>query len=86
MDVDEKLIKHVSKVSRLELTKEEIKEFLPQLKEVLNTFSQIQKVDTKNTQLGTLLEQLVSISFAKTKITLTVGEEKVLVVLTVTLD
>ncbi|MBT4351498.1 aspartyl/glutamyl-tRNA amidotransferase subunit C, partial [archaeon] len=43
MNVDEKLIKHVAEVARLELTKEEIKEFLPQLKEVIDSFSQIQE-------------------------------------------
>ena len=48
MDVDEKLIKHVAEVARLELTNEEIKEFLPQLKEVIDSFSQIQELNTDN--------------------------------------
>ena len=46
MEVDEKLLKHVAEVARLELTNEEIKEFLPQLKEVIDSFSQIQKLST----------------------------------------
>ena len=50
MQIDEKLIKHVAKVARLNLTETEIKEFLPQLKEILDTFSKIQEVDTKKTE------------------------------------
>lgn len=49
MNVDYDLLKHVAAVSRIELTDAELKEFLPQLKEILNAFSEIQKVDTKNT-------------------------------------
>ncbi len=49
MKIDDGLIKHVAQVSRLNLTDKEIKEFLPQLKEILDAFSEIQKVDTKNT-------------------------------------
>lgn len=48
MKIDTELIKHVASVSRLNLTEEEIKEFLPQLKEILNAFSEIQEVDTTN--------------------------------------
>ena len=50
MKIDKELISHVAEVARLELTEKEIKEFLPQLKEILDAFSQIQKVDTKNTK------------------------------------
>jgi len=46
MKLDEDLVKHVAKVARLELTKNEIKEFLPQLKEVLDAFSEISKLKT----------------------------------------
>ncbi len=48
MKIDKDLIRHVAEVARLELTDAEIKEFLPQLKDILETFSQIQKVDTAN--------------------------------------
>ena len=47
MKVDEKLIKHVADVARLNLTDEEVKKFLPQLKEILDAFSKIDEVDTK---------------------------------------
>ena len=48
MKIDKELISHVAKVARLDLSEKEIKEFLPQLNEILDAFSQIQKVDTKN--------------------------------------
>ena len=48
MEIDKKLIEHVADISRLKLTEQEIKEFLPQLKEILNAFQELQKVDTKN--------------------------------------
>ena len=50
MKIDKELITHVAKVSRLNLTKKETDEFLPQLKEILNAFSEIQEVETKNTK------------------------------------
>ncbi|MCR4335559.1 MAG: Asp-tRNA(Asn)/Glu-tRNA(Gln) amidotransferase subunit GatC [archaeon] len=43
--VDEKLLQSVAKNARLNLTKEEEKKFLPQLKEVLDFFSKIDKLD-----------------------------------------
>ncbi len=49
MKINKNVIKHVAEVARLELTGEEIREFLPQLKEILKTLSKIQEVDTKNT-------------------------------------
>ena len=48
MEVDRKLLEHVAQVARLKLTEEEIKKFLPQLKEVLEFFSKLQEVDTDN--------------------------------------
>ncbi len=50
MEVNEELIKHVSKVARLNLTEEEIKRFLPQLKEILEAFSQLDEVNTDHTK------------------------------------
>ena len=47
MKIDKALIKHVAQVARLNLTEKEIREFLPQLKEILGAFSKIKKVDTK---------------------------------------
>lgn len=48
MIVDKKLIEHVAKVARLNLTNEEIIEFLPQLKEILLAFEELQEIDTTN--------------------------------------
>lgn len=50
MKIDKELIRHVAEVSRLNLTEKEIEEFLPQLKEILDAFSEIDKVDTENTE------------------------------------
>ncbi len=47
MKIDKELIKHVSEVARLKLTEQEIEEFLPQLREVLEAFSKLKEVDTK---------------------------------------
>jgi aspartyl-tRNA(Asn)/glutamyl-tRNA(Gln) amidotransferase subunit C len=52
MDVDEKLIEHVATLARLKLSKEEIKEFTPQLKEVLDSFSKLDEVDTKGVDIS----------------------------------
>jgi aspartyl-tRNA(Asn)/glutamyl-tRNA(Gln) amidotransferase subunit C len=48
MKIDKQLIEHVAEVARLNLTEEEIKKFLPQLKEILEAFSKIDKADTKD--------------------------------------
>ena len=46
--VDRKLLEHVAEVARLKLTEQEIKKFLPQLKEALEFFSKLEEVDTNN--------------------------------------
>ena len=48
MQIDRKLLEHVAEVARLKLTEDEIKKFLPQLKEALEFFSQLQEVKTEN--------------------------------------
>ena len=48
MEIDIKLLEHVAEVARLKLTEDEIRKFLPQLKEALNFFSQLNEVDTDN--------------------------------------
>ena len=48
MEIDRKLLEHVAIVARLKLTDEEIKKFLPQLKEALEFFSKLEEVDTDN--------------------------------------
>lgn len=50
MNVDKKLIEHVAKLSRLELTEAEKEKFLPELKEVLELFSRLDEVDTDGTE------------------------------------
>lgn len=50
MKLDRKLIEHVAKIARLNLSEQEIKEFLPQLKEILLSFQKIQEVNTKSTK------------------------------------
>ncbi len=48
MELDKELIQKVAKNARLELTDSEIKKFLPQLKEILDVFFKLNKVDTEN--------------------------------------
>ncbi len=48
MEIDRNLLERVAKVARLELTDEEIKKFLPQLKEALEFFSKLEEVNTDN--------------------------------------
>jgi aspartyl-tRNA(Asn)/glutamyl-tRNA(Gln) amidotransferase subunit C len=48
MDIDRKLIEKVAEVARLKLTEDEIKKFLPQLKDALNAFSEISSINTDN--------------------------------------
>tara|TARA_B100000315_G_C14286628_1_gene455520 strand:+ start:392 stop:694 length:303 start_codon:yes stop_codon:yes gene_type:complete len=50
MKIDKELIKKIATNARLNLTESEIKEFLPQLKEILINFETIQKAPTKNTE------------------------------------
>ena len=45
MEINDKLIENIARISRLNLTKSEIKEFLPQLKEVLNNFSKLNELN-----------------------------------------
>ncbi len=48
MEINKELIQKVAKLSRLELSEQEIKEFLPQIKEVLEAFSKLQQVPANN--------------------------------------
>lgn len=45
--VNRELLEHVAEVARLKLTEHEIERFLPQMKEILAAFSEIDKVDVK---------------------------------------
>jgi len=48
MEIDRKLLEHVAEVARLKLTEKEIEKFLPQMKELLEYFSQLKDIDTGN--------------------------------------
>ena len=50
MDIDNGLVENIARLARLKLTDSEINKFIPQLKEILGTFSELDKVDTKNTK------------------------------------
>ena len=51
MEIDEELIKHIASVARIKLTDSEVKEFTPQLKEVLGNFSSLSEVDTEGIEV-----------------------------------
>ena len=48
MEVDRKLLEHVAEVARIKLSEEEIRKFLPQLKESLEFFSKLKEINTDN--------------------------------------
>ena len=50
MQVDRKLLEHVAEVARIKLSEEEIKKFLPQLKEALEFFEKLKEINTDNIQ------------------------------------
>jgi len=48
--INKELIEHVAEVARLRLTDKEKEKFSKELKEILEVFSKIDKVDTKNVE------------------------------------
>ena len=48
MEVDRKLLEHVAEVARLKLSEQEIKKFLPELREALEFFSKLKEINTDN--------------------------------------
>ena len=48
MNIDKKLIEKIAKNARLKLTEEEKEEFLPQLQEILDSFSVLDKAPVEN--------------------------------------
>lgn len=48
MKIKEETLLHVAKTARINLTNDEKKEFLPQLQQIIDSFSEIKKVDTEN--------------------------------------
>ncbi len=49
MEINAELVNKIAKIARLELSSAEVREFLPQLKEILEAFSKLQEVDVKET-------------------------------------
>ena len=47
MEVNKELLQNVAKVARLELTNKEVDEFIPQVKEILDSFQILSEVDTE---------------------------------------
>ena len=47
MEVNKDLILEVAKNAKLNLTEEEVNEFLPQFKEILNNFDELSKINTE---------------------------------------
>lgn len=50
MIITKETLQKVAKNARLNLTEKELDEFLPQIKEVINAFSEISKIDTKDVE------------------------------------
>lgn len=52
VEINKKLIEHVAEVARLKLTEKEKDKFVPELKEVIETFSRLDEVDTKDVDIS----------------------------------
>ena len=52
VEVNRELIEHVAELARLKLSEEEKEKFSKQLKDIIDVFSKIDKVDTKNVEAG----------------------------------
>ncbi len=48
MNITKELVKKIADASRITLTESEIEKLIPQLKEILDTFSALDKIDTKD--------------------------------------
>ena len=48
VEINKELIEHVAEIARLKLTDKEIKKFSKELKDIIDVFSKVDKVDTKN--------------------------------------
>src|SRR3989338_3223372 len=49
-EVNKELIKHVTALARLKLTEKELEKLVPELKEIINTFSQLNRVNVDNVE------------------------------------
>jgi aspartyl-tRNA(Asn)/glutamyl-tRNA(Gln) amidotransferase subunit C len=52
MNIDKDFIRKVASNARLDLTEEEVAKFIPQFKEILESFSKLDEVDVKNTKIS----------------------------------
>ncbi|MAG20008.1 Asp-tRNA(Asn)/Glu-tRNA(Gln) amidotransferase GatCAB subunit C [archaeon] len=50
MQINKELIQKIAQNARINLTDKEIKEFIPQIKETLKTFSELDKINTDDTK------------------------------------
>jgi len=50
MEIDEKLIKKVAALAKIELNEEEIKEFIPQFKDILTYFSKLDEIEVDSVE------------------------------------
>ncbi len=52
VEISKELIEHVAEVARLKLTGMEIEKFSKELREIIDVFSKLDKVDTKGIEAG----------------------------------
>ncbi|MCX8147278.1 MAG: Asp-tRNA(Asn)/Glu-tRNA(Gln) amidotransferase subunit GatC [Candidatus Woesearchaeota archaeon] len=52
MEITKEMILKVAENAKIRLTEDELNEFLPQFKEVLSYFSELDKVDTKDIEIA----------------------------------
>ena len=48
--IDKKTVEHVAKLARIDLTKEEVEKFSKEFSDILDLFSSLKQVDTKNVE------------------------------------
>jgi aspartyl-tRNA(Asn)/glutamyl-tRNA(Gln) amidotransferase subunit C len=46
--IDKKIVKHVARLSKIEITEEQIEKFSKEISDVLDAFSLLKEIDTKN--------------------------------------
>lgn len=47
-EINEETVKKVARIARLDISEEEVKKFVPQLKEILYAFSKLNEVETSD--------------------------------------
>ncbi|HHT9108777.1 MAG TPA: Asp-tRNA(Asn)/Glu-tRNA(Gln) amidotransferase subunit GatC [Candidatus Wunengus sp. YC64] len=52
VNINKELIEHVAEVARLKLSEQEKEQFVKELKEILDSFSKLDEVDTKYTDIS----------------------------------